>query len=484
MDIRFGRPIPIREHCRYAIRLCSQGAKTCFGDSGVTSLRGPCGVTFSFYPCDLSFNGTTPNRGQIPSLLYYSSPNKLPNNAGRMIGEVHARDIALNIASDITKKCMELLVYVRDILETGTETDKSGNSSNHHLIDSEHNITPIEEHLDVSWMTNANHEGPMFKARDITKKLESFTKGIVETLKLDKSKTNPFECEIEIGATEISTNDLANDSGNMSRYRMSGMSEDGDEIRKYLNRGSQNDSEEDDDSDSPFNIGQVVDIFGYKEATMFHTLLPVVLALVGPLVNSDPKSSVHVLGLIRQFLPHVAALNKQFITKDFSSMQVLMKSVHEERICNDMINENHGEDNEEEEAGLEDNMKSIKMYEMMNSGVMSTTSRHCCSVESEHPYKSASITTYRVVFPPCVQWFSIEFDPQCGTAQPEDYLTLSIPVNFSDQSSYLKSTEGNVENSCRNVDASVCSLDDDNVSSVVQQRLDSDDWIVIKKYNT
>lgn len=34
---------------------------------------------------------------------------------------------------------------------------------------------------------------------------------------------------------------------------------------------------------------------------------------------------------------------------------------------------------------------------------------------------------FRIEFPPCVQWFTIEFDSQCGTAQVEDYLLVSIP---------------------------------------------------------
>lgn len=33
----------------------------------------------------------------------------------------------------------------------------------------------------------------------------------------------------------------------------------------------------------------------------------------------------------------------------------------------------------------------------------------------------------QVSFPDCVRWTSIEFDPQCGTAQPEDVLRLLIP---------------------------------------------------------
>lgn len=34
---------------------------------------------------------------------------------------------------------------------------------------------------------------------------------------------------------------------------------------------------------------------------------------------------------------------------------------------------------------------------------------------------------FSIEFPPCVQWFTIEFDPQSGTAQPEDCLLVSIP---------------------------------------------------------
>lgn len=58
---------------------------------------------------------------------------------------------------------------------------------------------------------------------------------------------------------------------------------------------------------------------------------------------------------------------------------------------------------------------------------LATTSNHYCIVESDHPYRSATIKTYRVEFPPAVQWFTVEFDPQCGTAQPEDILFVSIP---------------------------------------------------------
>lgn len=87
----------IQENTRYAIRMCSQGARTCSGDAGFASIRGPCGAMFTFYTCDLSFNGTTPARGQIPCLLYYSSPVKPEAINGKIRTEIHARDTALKV---------------------------------------------------------------------------------------------------------------------------------------------------------------------------------------------------------------------------------------------------------------------------------------------------------------------------------------------------------------------------------------------------
>lgn len=92
----------MQENTWYAIRLCSQGARTCSGDNGFPSIRGPCGAMFSFYPCDLSFNGTTPTRGQIPALLYYSSPLKSESINGKIRTEIHARDTALKVVNKKT----------------------------------------------------------------------------------------------------------------------------------------------------------------------------------------------------------------------------------------------------------------------------------------------------------------------------------------------------------------------------------------------
>lgn len=56
-----------------------------------------------------------------------------------------------------------------------------------------------------------------------------------------------------------------------------------------------------------------------------------------------------------------------------------------------------------------------------------TTSTHYTWLESEHPYKPATVTQYKVTFPETVKWLTVEFTSECGTAQPEDYLQLFIP---------------------------------------------------------
>ena len=55
-----------------------------------------------------------------------------------------------------------------------------------------------------------------------------------------------------------------------------------------------------------------------------------------------------------------------------------------------------------------------------------SASQHYAWVESDHPYKPASVNTYRVLFPASVHWMSVEFDPQCSTTQPEDVLQIYI----------------------------------------------------------
>ena len=406
-DLKFDRPIPIKENVRYALRLCSQGARTCSGDSGFSSLRGPCGVTFKFYPCDLSFNGTTPTRGQIPSILYYSTPLINENYYSK---ESYARDIALQISTDITTRCKDLLIHARNALAfSSTSSDKSSNSShNTHTVDSEHNITPIEEHLDITWINNADitnvnnvtsnnfDHNNSSTAKDITKRIENFSKGIMETLKFDKKSRNSidFDIEIDIGAEEITPNDFIDDKNNklesISNGNTSGLANKADNF-SLLNEGT-SDSEE---YNNQINQERVIQLFSSQDSSLFTTLLPLTFAHIGPLVCSNPKSSVEVLSLVREILPHVSALNQ------INNMRL-----------------------------YETPKPSDSKYEpksLTNDSNLCTTSNYYCIVESDHPYKTSTVASFKIQFPGNVQWMTIEFDPQSGTVQPEDYLLIKIP---------------------------------------------------------
>ncbi|GAB6023050.1 hypothetical protein CHUAL_007142 [Chamberlinius hualienensis] len=118
-------------------------------------------------------------------------------------------------------------------------------------------------------------------------------------------------------------------------------------------------------------------------------LLPVVLAHISPLVTSDPRSAVQVLQMIQEVLPHLAFINNHY------QLGAKLATVNE----NGNICEN----------------------------TLCTTSNHYAIVESDHPYKPSSITTYKVSFPESIKWMLLEFDSQCGTAQNEDSLQLYIP---------------------------------------------------------
>ncbi|XP_074033015.1 MYC binding protein highwire isoform X2 [Leptinotarsa decemlineata] len=126
------------------------------------------------------------------------------------------------------------------------------------------------------------------------------------------------------------------------------------------------------------------------------TLLPLVLAHISPLATSDSKSAVHILNLIQELLPHVAALNLMGTSgclKNKLSASLNMSSTHEPI-----------------------DYKA------------DTTSHHYTLVESDHPYKPSTVTNYRVLFPESVKWMSLDFDPACSTVQPEDSLQLFVPA--------------------------------------------------------
>ena len=478
VQIKFERPVPLRDNVCYAIRFCSQGARTCSGDAGYPSVRGPCGTIFRFYPCDLSFNGTTPVRGQIPCLLYYSVPlsyqsNKLKNNK-----EIFARDIALEFASDIIYRSRDLLILARNafLYAMSSSSDKSSSNSSNttQAFDSEHNITPIEEHFDVSWMTapaataailttpvapiksninsntvpyyNSNTSGSKESninsaTKDITKRIETFSRGIIETLKLDKKfDRNSLDfVEVDVAAKEITPNDILVDESNVkktvNRLVNNDLSEsqiNGNTKKTFMtNQLSKSESLE------SLEREKINEMFTIQESSLFHTLLPLTVAHISRLICSDPKVSVEILNLVKCILPHISSWN-QICSKNTSPAH----NIYE------------------------------KTTNTLNSYELCTTSNHYAILESDHPYKGTSIYSYKVEFPQSVKWMSLEFDPQCGTAQPEDCLKILIPSNNEASGSNSFDEKGKLK-----VQKSVL-INDKEGPAVNEQQ------IMIKKFNT
>lgn len=465
VQLKFERPVPLRDNVCYAIRYCSQGARTCSGDAGYPSVRGPCGTIFRFYPCDLSFNGTTPIRGQIPCFLYYSVPLSSQGSRMKNNKEIFARDIALEFASDIIHRSRDLLVLTRNAflyaLSSSSDKSSSNSSNTTQAFDSEHNITPIEEHFDVTWITNpttvtsaapsikassfvpyynssqvsmANKESNINAAtKDITKRIETFSRGIIETLKLDKKfERNSMDCVEVDNAAEITANDVLDESGSSKKAR-----NDLNESQINGNTKKPSTSNQLTKSESEESFGdreKINEMFSTQESSLFHTLLPLTVAHISRLICSDPKVSVEILNLVKSILPHVSSWNQ---------------------ICNKNMSSNPAMDK-----------NSVQNYELC------TTSNYYAILESDHPYKGTSIYSYKVEFPSSVKWMSLEFDPQCGTAQPEDCLKILIPANMENIRKNQNEETGKVK-----IQKSFASNEKDNQSSDEQQ-------IMIKKFNT
>ncbi|KAG7189524.1 hypothetical protein KM043_017215 [Ampulex compressa] len=252
VELKFDKPVPIKENVKYAIRLRNRGGRTSNGDGGLSIVRGPDGTSFTFTACSLSFNGTTQTRGQIPHILYYpNSQDSDGRHTSKAMVELQARKCTLSMTATIIQRCNEIFALARE------------------------------------------------KAEEITGN----------------------EC-------------LSN-------------------------------------------------------ATFVTTLLPLVMAHIIPVATSDPRSGVQVLTLIQEMLPHVAALN---LLSTMGISQVSQDSEAQSRFLPPV-----------------------------------TTSHHYAWLESDHPYKSAAVSHYKVTFPETVKWLTIEFTPDCGTSQPEDYLQLYIP---------------------------------------------------------
>jgi E3 ubiquitin-protein ligase MYCBP2 len=115
-----------------------------------------------------------------------------------------------------------------------------------------------------------------------------------------------------------------------------------------------------------------------SDSYLFKSLLPLLLAQLGPVAASTPQTSVEVLEVINRILPSVTNLSQQ-------------------------INDIQPPDQ---------------------------TPFHHMIVESDHPYKPGVVNNYRVTFPESVQWLVLEFDAQSATAQAEDRLNVLIPRHF------------------------------------------------------
>lgn len=118
MEVKFDRPVPLKENVKYAFRLRNHGGRTSNGDGGLNAVKGPDGTTFTFSTCSLSFNGTTQTRGQIPHILYYSNPQDSENqHTSRAMAEMQARKCTLAMTTTIVQRCTNLLVTAREKAE-------------------------------------------------------------------------------------------------------------------------------------------------------------------------------------------------------------------------------------------------------------------------------------------------------------------------------------------------------------------------------
>lgn len=289
------------------------------------------------------------------------------------------------------------MILARNALATSnTPSDKSGNSSNNtQTIDSEQNITPIEEHVDITFTHNNTHTNNtpteatlknISTARDLTKRLESFSKGIFETLKFDKRSTNPFEYEIEIGATEIHPKDLIKENEIKSEHMSIINGNNGS--HGFLKDFGLSKSE--DDQMKTYEE-KILAIFEHKTSSMFHTLLPLTFGHIAALANNDPRSSVEVLTLIRDILPHVAALNKissgpGIVAEKITPIQVKAEMNYESGEYAGLVNDREVNDT---------NATALIANKVNTTTDLVTTSNHYCIVESDHPYKSSSINNYK-----------------------------------------------------------------------------------------
>ncbi|EDO64470.1 AGAP011177-PA, partial [Anopheles gambiae str. PEST] len=429
-ELRFNRAVLLKENHRYALRLCSQGARTLSGDCGQSSLRGPCGtVTFRFYPCDLSFNGTTPARGQIPAILYYCTPvggvAGFPHGGtnvanGRELGNcrTQARDLALEVARAIVGRCRELLTVAHELaLWTSASPGMRGGVA----IDSEHNITPIEEHMDVGATGLVGVLASNTAATTIERTRRTIgkvlPKGLLETLRGSSGTAgtpyDPYEID---SASEATVGGIGGGVSGSGGAGSAGGSGGAAAAAAGVGMSAANGNEMELPAGAasmvlavPIRKRTVWDLFRARTTRspsvvncLFRYLLPLTLAQLERCIRMDLKVSVEVLSMVQEILPPITALNelrrqRGSVGKCFAHMT--------------------------HSSGPAGNGTTITS----SATSMNTTSQHYCILESDHPYKTASLTAYRVRFPATVRWMCLTFDAQCGTVQEEDRVKVKIP---------------------------------------------------------
>lgn len=195
------------------------------------------------------------------------------------------------------------------------------------------------------------------------------------------------------------------------------------------------------------------------------------------------------MGLIKDILPHIAALNQLSSNKD-SGVPGNIAAIPRLRPAFEIFHKKLS-------IGHEECGNALIPTDHTTSNDVPTTSNHYCVVESEHPYRSASINCYRVEFPPCVQWLTIEFDAQCGTAQLEDYLLVSVPMRpmvspdtCQANEDYYDILDNNIKSNrngaaggqCKN--ATLLTSCYQWPSQKEQEHKSEPDWFVVKKFNT
>ena len=117
--IKFDKPVTVVPHTKYALRLRNHGARTNNGDGGQSSVRGSDGTTFTFTSCSLSFNGTNVTRGQVPQILYYSSPSEEPTitSSTASLAQTLSRQSALAITVSVVRHVSGLLGKARMVAD-------------------------------------------------------------------------------------------------------------------------------------------------------------------------------------------------------------------------------------------------------------------------------------------------------------------------------------------------------------------------------